>query len=525
VAAWLLALLAALALSSCGAAMEKRRAEAFGASLAQLDFLLAAQSLPKLEAAFAKAYSLARGSGEWLSLLKRGRSAEAAGEGGRYASTADRARKALPKSEAVAASAAHAYLRSGRSVEALALFGGALSPSARPSLWAEAFILSAQASTSGQASSAPVPRSEDYGRLAEITGDARVLLGAAVISLAAGDKVAAASWLRKGLVAGAEPSPALLWDAGLYEELASLPDGAAGAEGLATMGDAAWAVGDPDLAKRRWGSSVSLSPRRSWKPYADLALASGRETEAEASYWARLKAAFLSAPASSARDEALAAYVAYLAREGRDAEALAALKGSSPAPGGAVAGSLALMAAIIEGRALSEGRYVAELERLAAERPDDTRIMGAVLRELLARGLFEEVEVLERSAARRGLRLEYGWFFEAAVLAARGDSAAAYAAIAGAGRDAGTAGTYALGGLLADMGKHAEAATAYSRAASAASSGRERCAAYKALGRELGDTGDARGASLAYRAAAAADPADAEAAALARGTAAERSRK
>ncbi len=514
-AAAFLAITLSTCLSSCGAASERRRIAAFSTSLRSLDYLIGSRAASKFERAFSAASSYARESSDWLSLLKRARAAAAAGDGGRYAKTADRARKAFPASEPIAAVAAHAYLGSGRPADALALFPKPLSPDGRPSLWAEAFI----ASRGARAQSA------DYGRLAEIIGDPRAFLGAAAAALASGDALSARAWLSKGLAAGVRAPPLLLWDCGLYEALAALPDAASASGELALMGDAAWIIGDRDLAKRRWERSISLSPRRSWKPYAELAYVSA-SSEAGDSYWARLKAAFLSGPDSADRDGALAAYSLNLARRGREAEALAALEGAASTDGRG-SGYLAILAVLIKGRAESEGRYVAELEGLAAARPEDPEVIGAALRELAIRGMYGEMAVLRESAARRKVALAYGQYYDALMLAARGDFPAAVISLRAAPSADNSSGDYtsgdylsprgyAIGSLYTSMGDSAKSAQAFSEAAASARSPRDRCESLKALGRALGAFGDAAGAARAYRSASLADPRDPEASILAR---------
>jgi tetratricopeptide (TPR) repeat protein len=502
--------------SACGAASEKGRASAFAASLVSLDSIISTRPTPEFEKAFSRAIRHARESSEWLSLLKRARAATAAGEAGRYAKTADLARKAFPKSEPIAAAAALAYARRGRPADALALFEGPISPEARPSLWAEAFIAS-RGSGGPAIGGVAVSKGADYARLAEISGDPRAFLGAAAAALEAGDRLSARAWLEKGLAGGAEAPIELLWDCGLYELLAQRQDLYAGSEELALMGDAAWMTGDSSLARRRWERSISLSPRRSWKPYSKLALMSNDNGEAAESYWARLRAAFLSGPASPARDGALGAYAAHLARAGRDVDALAILADGSEHG----AGALAVLAATIKGRSQPEGRFASDLERLAAERSDDQEVLGAMLRALALRGMYGEVALL-REGARRKVAIENGWYYDAVVLAARGDFPGAIKVIATAGDSGATdasasARAYALGSLFAAMDDTPKSVEAFSRAAASGHGGRERCAALKALGNVLGESGDLRRAAEAYGSAAAADPSDAEAVILARG--------
>jgi hypothetical protein len=412
----------------------------------------------------------------------------------------------------VAAVAAQAYLRNGESAKALVLFGQAMSAQARPALWAESFIA---AHSGGSAASGSVlsAKSEDYARLAEVSGEPKALLGAAAIALASRDKSAAAAWLRKAVAKGVRPQAELLWDCGLYDELASSSDIDSNSRDLALMGDAAWLSSSRDLAKRRWERSVALAPRRSWKTYEKLALVS--EGEVGQSYWARLRSAFFSAPSSVERDGALGAYVGFLMREGRESEALAILKQSTTgSSNGALPGKLAILELALRSSSMPEGRLASQYEALAAQRPLDPEVMGAALRTLSRRGMYGEVAVLREGAKRRGLKLEYGWYYDAEILAARGELPKALDVIKAAGAP-GAEGLFALGSLYGALGDMTASADAYSKAAVAAN-GEERCEAYKALGSSLGSSGDGEGASRAYQAALAAWPDDAEAAMLAR---------
>jgi hypothetical protein len=513
------ALAGSAVLGSCALA-EKARAASFSASIASIDQILSTSNpFPSqardLGRRFGLAANDAKTDSEWLSLLKRARASDAAGDDRRFAAIADRARKARPKSEPVAAASALAYLREGRAADAIALFRGLLSPASRPSLWAEAFAASGAKGTSGAGGASGA----DYARFADASGDPSAYLGAVVASLAEGDGAAARLWMGKALAAGADPSPELMWDCGLFAELSARPDAGAGAADLAVMGDAAWMAGDGALAARRWERSIALMPRRSWKPYANLALASS-DAEVEASYWARLKAAFLAGPSGPERDGALGAYAAHLARQGRDAEALALLRASSApadAPGG-----LALLQTLIAGRAGNEGRLAAELERLAELRPEDGEVAAAAMRELAIREMYGELAVLSDGAAKRSLESRYGWYYRAAVLAARGAFKPAedilMKSLAKAAPEGAAAGWYALGSLYEATGDPAGSAAAFARASELARGARDRGDSLKAWGRALGESGDAAGAAKAYKAAAEENPSDAEAAILARET-------
>jgi tetratricopeptide (TPR) repeat protein len=526
-------LFAWLCLCSC-APSGKAKESNFSAALGSIDSLLAsggdlgAGGARDLDRFFGAACRSASSEVEWLSVLKRARAAEAI-EKGLLARTASVARKSRPSSEAVASVLAYALVREGRASESLAVCAE-VPPGEIRGIWAEAFV------DSRKEGSKATPA--DYGRLAEVAGDPRAYLGAAASALEDEDTASARSWLDRGLANGAQAPPELLWDCALYRELASSSDVIANAAGsaiadpqkLALLGDAAWMCGESSLAERRWERSIAQAPRRSWKPYAELALAFESipgGAESAASYWSRLKSAFLSGPPSAQRDGALAAYAAELSREGREKEALSALAGGgSGAP-------IKLLTVTIQDSSQSEERLVADLERLAAESSDDPAVVGAVLRALFVRGKYGELDILRQEAKKRDLGLELGWYYDAALATARGDLAGAQGIIerklGGADKEspafaAGAAaeGDFALGSLQAAQGEAVKAAETLARAASEARGAHARCEALKALGRALGDSGEAAAAASAFRSAVAADPADPEAAVLARDASARR---
>ena len=255
------ALLIVVLLASCGAMAEKRRGEAFAASISAIDASLGAKDTKGLDAVFRRAAKAARIDSDWLRLLKRAELAQGEGDEGRYPKIADLAVKAHPRSEPVAAASAHAYLRNGLPLKALALFSGALSSEARPALWAEAFM--ASMSLPGFHATPA-----DYGAFAEAIGDPRPYRAAAALALAAGDRTAAQAWLEKAIAEGSRPPAALLWDCGLYEALAARTDDTADAAEVELMGDAAWMAGDAELAKRRWSRAIAGADRDSLPPGA-----------------------------------------------------------------------------------------------------------------------------------------------------------------------------------------------------------------------------------------------------------------
>jgi hypothetical protein len=492
----------ACSLQSCKAANERRREAAFASCLRSIDDIASASDPKLIDKAFAAACRKAARTSDWLSLLKRSLAVVDERRSARIAEIATRAIKAFPRSEPLRAAAAHAYLRSGKPGESLALFGDAMAPDSRPGLWAEAFLASA-----GSEGGEPLP--SDYARLAEALDDPRPYLGAAAASLATGDRVSASAWLQKAVEGGATAPAELLWDCGLYDVLARRTDADASSRELELMGDAAWMAGDVDLARRRWARAVAIGPNASWRPYANLALLSGTDAELAESYWSRLASAFLSGPPSIEQEEALASFASHLARSGRSEEALKALRG------GGDSGRLAVLALAIGSASMPEERYAIELERLSARLPNDTEVAGTVLRELARRGRYDEVALLQESNLRRKLAVRDSWFYQAATLAARGEYGAAASLIRSSAPQSVEC-HFALGSLLAAQEEHELAAREYGQAAAAASP-REKCAALKQAGREYAASGDPSASIKAYKKALAADPSDAEAAILARG--------
>jgi hypothetical protein len=393
-----------------------------------------------------------------------------------------------------------------------------MSAEARPALWAEAFLSSM---------SAPgfTAKASDYGRLADISGDPRPFLGAALSSLAEGDKPAAEAWLEKALSGGASVPPELLWDCGLYEILANRSDAASGSAEIALMGDAAWMSGDVELAKRRWTRSIALGPKASWKPYANLALLSRPRSELKPRAIGRGCARPSSPrhPLPREREPWLVRAHTLPARGRMPRRSRYSRAACRPSPA-------------LQGKAVGLGpRYQAAVPcPKAAMRPsssasprcvpNDPMVMGAALKALSIRGMYGEVAVLREGAARRKLPLEYGWYYEAEVLAARGDYAERSAI-----RDRNTPsasrraeeGAFALGGLFAAMGDHVKSAAEYSRAPSRRrGTARPNAPPSKRSGANWARLADkARSRTGLYRDALAADPGDAEAALLARSVA------
>ncbi len=478
------------------------RGGAFDAALAALDSAMDSGTAKAVDSAFSRAYGKAAASADWLSILKRARVESRAGTG-RLVEAAVKASRSKPATEPVAEACAWAFLRSGKPREALALFGDTLPRERHGGLFAECLAAAARAGLVTATEVEPV----DFASIADATGRSEPLAGAALIALAHGDLPAAASWAARAREGGFRVPASLLWDCGLYAELASGPDRAEGSEPdaieLAVMGDAAWKVGDLGLARTRWMDSLALDPRSSWRSYEKLAATAAGPSEA-GSYRSRMKAAFVDAPRPAA--EAAVAVALPLVASGRGAEAATLLApfGADPA-----AQALRLRA---ESLAWPPGRTAAEALAMASK--GGAAETGYALAILFEIGAFEDLLALFDSAEARGTAYPDRWFFEAAARAARGEFARAAAAAEAAGRgpEAGLA-----AGVAYRAARDPRKAAPLLEAASKGLAGpAARCAALKELGGALRDAGDADGSAAAFKAAARADPSDSEAAQLAR---------
>lgn len=503
--------------------------------------------------AFSDAMRLAKTSSEWLSLLKRAELSERiapekgspAPDFGRQAKVAAAAATAMPASANIRAACVRAYLRSrpadvATAAQALALFGPILKPEARPGLWAEAFLAVYRGGEGRQPKLGPEwEKPEYFGLLARIVGDPLYYVDAAALSLAAGDRFAASSWLGLALKEGAVPPDELLWSAGLYEELAGRDDSDASPSRLRLLGDAASLSGRPEAARKRWLRALEVDPMGSWKTYASLAALSPEPENG--AYYERMRATF---PESLG---ALAVYASYLARKGKAQGGLSLLDAglaevvlkSGGAGSGArkSAASTAASTAVVSPSPLSDeelsyaqrarlviGARVWPEERLVAQslsavesRPEDGKLLSLVLESLLERKRYEDFIALEKRKEKSGRAYPEDWYYESAALLLEGKRGEAAALLEERGqRDGGPAASFALGRVYSLQREWTKASGAYSRALASARDGAERCAALKGLGRAKEGSGDAAGARHLYLAALEADPSDIEAGLLAK---------
>lgn len=498
------------------------------------------------ESLFLAAARDAKRPAEWLSLLARARSSEIQGDSGRYEALADRALAAEKSSSDLAVAAVDAYLRAGRAEKALALFPSRILPEDKPGLWAEAFLSALRLGRLPASLDLPA----NYSRLAEILGEPRFLVDAALLSLASGDRLAASSWIEKALAKGVDLASAVLWDLGRTDLLSARPDDGAGPSDLRLMADASWQRGEKDEALRRWTRALAMDPKGSWRTYVSLASLSrlardpkalaqeaadfsfleplARELPAKSlggrgkkasglggnDYYDRMLAAF---PRSIG---ARSAYAAALVREGRAAEAqpfleLGALESSLSGDRREERRQL-LDRLSVGSYVWPEKRLVAEAIRLVDSHPADAIVLEATLGILLARGYFEDFLVLFDLGARRGATYGLEPLYKAFAMTARGEAGADKALEAASVRPSsrGPSALYAAA-LLHERRGEVEAAQADLRAAlPLADKPTERCAIYKEIGGLLEAAGEMKEAREAYDFAAQADPSDTEAARL-----------
>lgn len=543
------ALLALVAVMSCS-----DPAAAFRAALADLDGAIDSaptRSSASLGGVFARAERKARSAENWVSLLKRARRSEAMGDRGRLALVAGHALARGPASEGLDACIADAFIRSGQPSRALDLFGRGLSRESRPTLWAEAVIASLE-----DGSLPPANRTAStFGRLAEITGDPRLFIDAAALSLAEGDRMAARAWLDRASGKKASVPAALLWDSGQYRELASLEKRLPSASEFKLMGDAAWILGDGEGAERRWRSAIAADPASSWRSYASLAALDGGTVSADQpglfddsgnfreldddSLGTAIRSSPRRAEAARLYREMLAvfpgdrgariAYGAALARAGRKDEAAAFIEGkAATAPGhaGASVGANGAMAESLDSRALREwlgvgaalwpeGRLAAEVMRAIEARPDDAMLLDDGQALLISRGYYDDFLAVHAKAGKADRHYPRRALFDAYAAIAGGDMGRAAAILEEGAEGAGGAeGLFALAMLRDGTGDHAAAADLLQKALAVAGDPPVRCAVLKELGRIADSEGDEGKADGYYALAYLAYPSDTEAARL-----------
>lgn len=492
---WIALAILLIALTSC----DSGKSESFAIGLSRLDALLAVKASANLAGAFDRLYRNARTSDDWVSIAKRSLPAEAAGDAGRCAKTADRAIHAFKANETVAAVAAWLYLRDGRPADALGLFDSGLDRMVHTELWAEARL--------GLIVTKPVVDQAECSLLAKATGDASWYYSAALLALRNSDRFAAQEWLKLSLQGGFQPDLTVLWDAGMDAELLGSLSADSSPGDLALAADAAWIAGDRNRAIGLWRSSSARSSS-SWQTEAALASLAASDS-------ARMAAASDLVTRHGSSADALRFAAALFLGEGSIEEA----QGLTPRllkSGVALPEALGLE---IEARGEPEGWFAAQATRLAEKYPEVPAAREFALRVLLAHGLWDEYLVVHDGASAKD-RADSGWWFwdfSAAVLRGEFEDAASLAAAHAASPDAaqGAAGAFAEGMAASLRGDAATAEDSFRAALTLAADGRERAASLKELGRLEKAAGHTAAAAAAWAEAVQADPGDAEAKVLA----------
>jgi len=498
--------------ASCGMS----RAD-FSANLKRLDTLLSGDGRePSFSKAFSDSLAAASNSSELLSVVSRAYGAEATGKSGLYLATAEAALVKAPRAEPILRIAAHAYLRARKPEKAFSLFGDVLSPEAHVDLWAEAFLSMVSIGSLPRGAASP----EAYARLSRALGKERFYVDAALASMRSSDSFSARSYCLLALTSpDADFVPdALLYDLGLYAKLSARIfaheslNGRPRPEMLRLGADAAALDGQETLAITGWKRAISLDPRGSWESYVNLAEALPSFADY---YWAAVAKAF---PDSAG---ALAARAAWLARRGKDVEALNTLARISPRKKGqatsaaqvTVEDRAAAIALIVNGRAWPEDRFSMEAVRFASERPDSGIALATALRIVLQRARSENFLALFEEGERSGLDYAHHAFYAAVAAILRGENDLALSLLLREGTvEPGPASRFAIGLLQLKAGRLDEAEESFVFARTASSSGAERAEALKELGRLYARRGEESKAKASFRAAAQEDPSDAEAA-------------
>ncbi len=503
---------AAFFLISCA----EKSAPSFPAGLARLDGLLAGTaSAPEIAKTYNWVYTLARDSTQWLSLAKRSPLAEARGDAKRGSKTADAALRAFPANEGLATAAAWLFLRDGLPEKALALFPSPLNRVRHSDLWVEARL--------SVAATRPVSDQEDCRVIAAATGDPSWLIEAALLAMKAGDRFAAQAWLRESIREGGQPTTALLWDAGLNDEILAGIKPRAGmtsaaidgpvpplsASDAALAADAAWIDGDKQVAMDLWNRAMGAGSGASWQ--TEIALAVVQPMGERALADARSLALRF-----GSRPEALRYAAALLLREGSPSEALALAPALEK-------GAVLLPEALgieLDSERQGEGRFIARAIRLAEEHRDDPAAREFALRVLLAHGRWDEYLVLYDGASKGDRADPSWWYWAMAADILRGDYPSAEARAKEAAIGQGGAGLQLAfaQGMVAALEGQGDVAEGFFRDALALSgSGKERAAALKEIGRLEAKAGRNGQALASYAAAEEADPGDVEARLLASG--------
>lgn len=475
-------------------------ASSFLVALSQVDAIIdQGQGAEGLAKGFDRLYKLARDSTEWMSIAKRSLRAEALGDRGRGAATAETSLRAFPANEEIAAAAGWLFLRDGQGERAFKLFPSPLRPESHLDLWAEARLSIRGAH--------PIVDQEDCRKLAVASGDPSWYIDAALLAMRSGNRFAAQAWLRKAIGEGQSPAISVLWDAGMTGEILDSLGPNPSPNDAVLGADAAWLEGDKSRALTLWNGARMGGSGSSWRTEAAIAVLQPTGETAVASARAL-------AEGNASEPEALRYAAAILLREGESAEA-AALAPALERKSILLPEALGLE---FDSRRQGEGRFIARSIRLAEEHRDDPRAREFALRVLLAHGRWDEYLVIHDGASptdRADLRW---WFWAMTADILRGDYADADSkARDGASnyREDGPEAAFAQGLSASLVGNDAAAQSLFGTALTLSLNGHQRAAALKELGRLAARAGKKADAIAAFNAAETADPGDVEARVLA----------
>jgi len=362
----------------------------------------------------------------------------------------------------------------------------------------------------------------DFEAAAQSTGDSRLALDAALLSMQAGNPVRASILARSALTEASfdEPAALIAYDSGDFEEavrrLVRIQSRGAGrADVQLLLADSYEQLGREGEAESALKDSLRIDPRVSWTPYASLGsfAAAGNQADAAREVLAKGRQLF---PASS---ELVMESAQLEAGQGNIGEAVALLdRLISARPDDSAA---ALLRLSIRAPQLSPEAYRAELWKLFNRIPSDRAAFMTLLSSLVAAHDWEgAVLAISQNGSAAGADDAERLLLKGVVDAMRGSPSAAVGTLKrAADRARNGAARYDLAVVLLDQGNTAsalaelDAASVEARSRQAGDSQARLVARIETLrGTAFLRSGDVGAARTAFRRALSADPHDLRAA-------------
>lgn len=461
---------------------------------------------------FMQAASLANGTEEQLRLLKR--ASKLSPE--LYANIASEILINGNVTEPVALTILDAFLSVNMFSEALLLFQGALESTVWPSEYAETITLSFRNGI------IPVMTIEQLVACADITGDTRFLVYAAVQSMKDGDKATA-----RTLLIDSQRSPEqfqystsyiLLWDAGALNLISVLKTDPSDPQELAVYADAEYLLGNIASACVSWAYLIDRFPTWSWKPYVALARIIAPEASQETQDWPHA-AALDSWIATSSPSEVEAQLYLKTERIFSDSSDASLERAHWLYSKNQLEEARNLISTLSgESAAIARLEYglpelaVSDALRSVAEYPFSARIYDAALGTLAKSGAWDHFKEIAKKCHVEEMQTRRVWFWDSLVLVLEGDVQNAAEKIRNFGAEQyGYAGSVNLGILELAINRTNFAIDAFMIAVGLAHDTREKAIAYIWAGDSLQIAKLPDKAALAYEAALGANPGSREA--------------